>query len=231
MLLHSIEFKVAGVTYENEEGRDIQKEIKKILNEYKRNDYFDELYDGYTNSEIKEMDLSVSEYEGWKFPAKIVGDEYKGEECFKIYFKTYNDEYVHIGYSPKYTIEELIEWLSKEDIKVDGTLEVIGGRYKYCELYEEDYKEKERIATKELTYGIKISLDFYSKNEGNTKDELTKVLEQLNKEQHNQDKSYIDTKKELERQQSIEKIVQTIFWVFFIGVGIFIFEKIFSFLG
>lgn len=230
MLLHSIEFKVAGVTYENEEGRDIQKEIKKILNEYKRNDYFDELYDGYTNSEIKEMDLHVSEYEGCKFPAKIVGDEYKGEECFKIYFKTYNDEYVHIGYSPKDSIEELIEWLSKENIKVDGTLEIIGGKYKYCELYEEDYEEKERVATKELTYGIKILLKFYSKNEGNKKDELTEVLDKLNKEQHNQDKSYVDKRKEIERQQNIGEIVQTIFWVLFIGVGMFIFVKIFSFI-
>ena len=40
------------------------------------------------------MDLNVSEYEGYKFPAKLVGDEYNGEDCFKIYIKTYNDNYV-----------------------------------------------------------------------------------------------------------------------------------------
>lgn len=35
MLVHTVNFKVAGVTFNNEEGKDIQKQIKKILNEYK----------------------------------------------------------------------------------------------------------------------------------------------------------------------------------------------------
>ena len=83
MLVHKINFKVKGVTFKNEDGKDIQKEIIKILKEYKKNEYFDSLYGGYTNKEIKEMDLNVSEYEGYQFPAKLVGDEYDGEECLK----------------------------------------------------------------------------------------------------------------------------------------------------
>ena len=57
MVVKTIEFNVAGVTFKNKEGKDIQKEIKRVLKEYKQNDYFDELYGGYTNKEIKEMDL------------------------------------------------------------------------------------------------------------------------------------------------------------------------------
>ena len=78
MLVHQITFRVKGVTFENEEDKDIQKGIKKILNEYKKNDFFGELYGGYTNKEIIEYDLNVSEYENVKLPAKLVGDEYNG---------------------------------------------------------------------------------------------------------------------------------------------------------
>lgn len=230
MLLNTINFKVAGVTFENEEGKDVQKEIKRILNEYKKNDYFGELYGGYTNSEIKEMDLNVSEYEGYKFPAKIVGDEYNGENCFKIYFKTYNDEYVHIGYVPKSNLDELTEWLTKEDISIKGTLEVVGGKYKYCELYEEDYEEKERVATKELTYGIEISMDFYGERDEDN-DELSELLKESKKENRNVNTSYENAKSQVEKVKQIENVTQIIVWTVFIGVGIFIFSKIFSFIN
>lgn len=36
MLLKRMIFKVAGVTFKNEDGKDIQKEIIKVLNEYKK---------------------------------------------------------------------------------------------------------------------------------------------------------------------------------------------------
>ena len=212
MFLNSIKFKVAGVTFKNEEGKDVQKEIKRILNEYKKNDYFGELYGGYTNSEIKEMDLNVSEYEGYKFPAKIIGDEYSGESCFKIYFKTYNNEDVHIGYVPKEHLEELVEWLDKKNLQIKGTLEVIGGKYKYCELYEEDYEEKERVAIKELTYGIEISLDFFD-------NQIDPKYEQIKKEE----KKIIRQNKYMER---LPYIVVGIISIPFI----WIIYKVFSFI-
>ena len=164
MLLHTIEFNVKGVTFENEDGIDIQKEIKKILKEYKDNNYFTELYGGYTNKEIKDMDLNVSEYEGEVFAGKFVGDEYNGEDCFKIYIKRYDDTYFHIGYAPKEIISELAKWFTKEGVKIQGIINIVGGKYKYCEIYEEDYEEKERVATKELTYGFKVELNFYNEN-------------------------------------------------------------------
>lgn len=163
MLIHTISFNVKGVTFKNEEGEEVQEEIKKILKGYKDNDYFDSLYGGYTNSEIKEMDLNVSEYEGERFPVKLVGDEYNNEECLKIYFKTYDNKYIHVGYAPKENLDEISDWLNKDNLNVNGTLEVIGGKYKHTEIYEEDYEEKERVITEELTYGLKIVLEFYDK--------------------------------------------------------------------
>lgn len=184
MLVHTISFNVKGVTLKNEEGNDIQKEIKNILKEYKNNNYFDSLYGGYTNNDIKEMDLNISEYEGYSFPAKLVGDEYEGEECIKIYFKTYNDDYIHVGYAPKNTLAEISEWITKEGIKKEGKLEVIGGRYKHTEIIEEDYEEKEKIVTEELTYGLEITLNFYNDKIDN--DYLKKqeaIKRKINKEQ------------------------------------------------
>ncbi len=183
MLVHKISFKVKGVTFRNEEGKDIQKEIKDILKEYKNNDFFDSLYGGYTNNDIKEMDLDVSEYEGYSFPAKLVGNEYEGEECIKIYFKTYNDNYIHVGYVPKNNLDEISEWITKEGIKTEGILEVTGGRYKHSEIIEEDYEEKERIVTEELTYGLEITLNFYDdKIDNNYLKKQEKINKDINRE-------------------------------------------------
>ena len=183
MLVHTIAFKVKGVTFKNEEGKDIQKGIKDILEEYKSNDYFDRLYGGYTNKDIKEMDLDISEYEGYSFPAKLVGDEYEGEDCIKIYFKTYNDDFIHVGYAPKENIDEISEWIIKEGIKTEGRLEVIGGKYKHSEIVEEDYEEKERIVTEELTYGLKITLNFYDdKKDSDYLKKQERIKRDINKE-------------------------------------------------
>ncbi len=209
MLVHTISFKVKGVTFKNEEGKDIQKEIKNILKEYKDNDYFDKLYGGYTNKEIQEMDLNVSEYEGYYFPAKLVSDEYEGKDCIKIYFKTYNDDYIHIGYVPENDLETISEWITKEGIKTEGRLEVTGGRYKHSEIIEEDYEEKERIGTEELTYGLKITLNFY---DDKIDSDYLKKQEKI--------------KRDINREKAIPYIIIGIICIPFI----WLFYKIFSFI-
>lgn len=208
MLVHTIAFKVKGVTFKNEEGKNIQTEIKNILKEYKSNGYFDNLYGGYTNNDIKEMDLDVSEYEGYSFQAKLVGEEYEGEDCIKIYFKTYNDNYIHVGYVPKNNLDEISEWITKEGIKTEGRLEVTGGRYKHLEIVEEDYEEKERIVTEELTYGLKITLNFYDDKIDN---DYLKKQEEI--------------KRDINREKAIPYIVIGIICIPFI----WILYKIFSF--
>lgn len=213
MLVKQICFKVKGVTFRNEDNKDIQKEIKRILKEYKNNDYFDKLYGGYTNKDIIEMDLNVSEYEGYSFPAKLVGDEYNGEDCLKVYFRTYNDEYVHVGYAPQEELEEIAEWITKKDIKIEGNLSIVGGKYKYLETYEEDYEEKERVAKEELTYGIEVTLNFYN----------NEVEPKVQKYQEEHEKAI----KSIERSKTIEKIVSALF---IIG-GIWIFSMIIAFIN
>ena len=184
MLVHNMNFNVAGVTFKNEEGKDIQKEIKRIMNEYKKNDYFSEgLYNGYTNKEIKEYDLNVSEFEGYDFPAKFVGDEYEGQHCFKVYLKTYNEDYIHIGYIPKEHLDEAIEWFTK-GLNIIGTLKIVGGKYKHCEIVEEDYEEKEFVEIKELSYGAEVSLSFCD----NQKEEITEKIVKEDKANFNSEK-------------------------------------------
>ncbi len=174
MLVHNMNFNVAGVTFKNEEGKDIQKEIKRVMNEYKKNEYFsDGLYNGYTNKEIKEYDLNVSEFEGYNFPIKFVGDEYEGQPCFKIYLKAYNDDYVHIGYIPKENLSEVTEWLTR-DLNIMGTLKIVGGKYKHCEIVEKDYEEKEIIEIEELNYGAEVTLNFYDNQKEEEKENIIK---------------------------------------------------------
>lgn len=209
MLIHSISFNVKGITLNNEEKKDIQKEIKRILKQYKDNDYFGELFGGYTNKEIKEMDLNVSEYEGYSFPAKLVGDEYAGKECLKIYLKTFDNKYVHIGYAPKENLSEITEWINKEGIKVEGKIEITGGKYKYSELYEEDYEEKERICTKTLIYGAEVTLNFYN-----------------NEIDYEKQKKEEKLRRDIERQKMIPYLVIAIIclpviWIFFKIISFF----------
>lgn len=213
MLIHTINFNVKGVTFKNEEGKEVQGEIKNILKGYKDNDYFDSLYGGYTNSEIKEMDLNVSEYEGKAFSVKLIGDMYNNEECLKVYFKTYNDEYVHVGYAPKDKLKEISEWLNKKDLKVDGKLEVVGGKYKHTEFYEEDYEEKEKVVIEELTYGLQIVLNFYDEQ---VSPEYIKMKEEENK---------------IKNQQNIEKNISIAVYLIVIGVLFWIFSKLWSFIN
>lgn len=69
-------YKLSGVTYNNENGKDIQKEIAKILRKYVAEGIIDkdDMYLGYGNSDIKDMDIVVSQYEDIAFNAKIKKD-------------------------------------------------------------------------------------------------------------------------------------------------------------
>ena len=91
----TLKFNVAGVTFKNEQEKDIQGEIKKILLEYERNDCF-EKYGGYTNSEIKELKIEVSEFEDATIEINLKEDIYENKPCIKIYLKRYIDTKISI---------------------------------------------------------------------------------------------------------------------------------------
>lgn len=160
MLIHKIKFKVHGVTFNNEDNINIQDGIIKILNEYKRNNYFDELYCGYTKKEIIEMDLNVSEYEGCLFSGLIKEDMFEGQKCYKVYINTFNDSLFHIGYAPKDLINEIEEWYNKTNLKCVTNISITGGKCKCCTTKVIDYKENTTIEIKELNYGFNIELRF-----------------------------------------------------------------------
>ena len=169
MLVHELIFNVAGVTFENEEGKDIQTEIKKTLQEYKKCGEIDEkedLFGGYSNKDIKEDDLSVDEYEGINFKGKIVQTTYENEDCYKIYFIDVNGKDIHIGYMPKKKIAEANEWFSKDGLEFKSNLEIIGGKNKHLEEVENSNGDLvEKVVVDEDTYGARISLSFFDNKE------------------------------------------------------------------
>lgn len=193
MLAHEMTFNVAGVTFENEERKDIQTEIKKALQEYKKCGEIDEkedLFGGYSNKDIKEDDLSVDEYEGINFKGKVVQSTYENEDCYKIYFIDVNGKDIHIGYMPKKKIAEAIEWFSKDGLEFKSKLEIIGGKNKHVEEAENSNGDLvEKVVVDEDTYGARITLSFFdnseqvsltqptqSTNEQTKKNKLMKIL-------------------------------------------------------
>lgn len=159
------EYKLAGVTYKNEDGKDIQKEIKKILREYVSDEIItkDEMYGGYSNSEIKDMDISVSQYEDISFDAKLKEDIFEDSPCVKVYIKRSDyTTFTHIGYIPKKykQIQEVLDIIHNyENIKL--TLYVVGGKIKESKVETDDeYKERFYVDTIELDYGFRLYIEY-----------------------------------------------------------------------
>lgn len=151
-----MEFKVKGVTFENEDGKNIQSIIKKEIKELKDNDLIGEKYEGYTNAEIKEMDLNVQEYSDVIFDVKLVEDTFEGKLCVKVYIETEQGSYVHVGYMPKNLLNQYKQYKTDND-KLIGIATLTGGRYKYCNYDDEDYEEG-KIETKQLDYGLLVEI-------------------------------------------------------------------------
>ncbi|MBQ9659342.1 MAG: hypothetical protein IJV31_11400 [Clostridia bacterium] len=161
MLLHKMYFKVNGVTFNNENNISIQDEIVKILKEYKKNGYFDKFYCDYTKKEIIEMNLNVSEYEGYYFNGYIKEDLFDSKKCYKVYIECYDNSFFHIGYVPKEYINELSEWIDKKELKYNINITITGGKCKHCVYKTVDYEEIEDVEIVELNYGFNIDIQFF----------------------------------------------------------------------
>lgn len=231
MIVNRIDFKVKGTTFENEEKVNIQDGIIKILNEYKRNEYFskEDLYGGWSNKEIKENDLNVSEYEGIHFEGELKIEKFNNNDCVKIYIDTYTGKQFHIGYAPKEKVEEIVENMNNDDIDSYAVaVRVIGGKHKYCVTYEEDYKEKERIETKYLTYGFEVEIVFHNSN---IEEKIDGDKREENKEVESKKYSY-----EIKQYNQTNKVVDNVdiaLWIFTIIIFapiIWVFFKFFSWL-
>lgn len=181
MIVHTMNFKIAGITLPNKDGKDPQEEIKRILKDYKRTGYIDEndLYEGYTNREIKEDDIEVSEYKNMHFPVKLKQAKFENDDCIEVYFVEDNKQETHIGYVPKNLVKECIEWLSKENIETTMSLKITGGKVKMVEEEEKsngDYAEK--VVTDERNYGGVIGISFFDKTQptNNTQSNIVKEI-------------------------------------------------------
>lgn len=158
-------YKLSGVTYDNENGKDIQREIAKILRKYVSEGLIDkeDMFLGYDNSDIKDMDICVSQYENIAFNAKIKKDTFEGKTCVKVYIENADKKtYTHIGYIPKKhkQIQEVIDIINNNE-NIGLTLYVTGGKNKRCRVETDDeYNEKYYVETVELTYGFNLFIEY-----------------------------------------------------------------------
>jgi hypothetical protein len=112
----NLTFRVTGVSYENETGKDIQKLLHKIRREIAEEKGI-ELYSGLSNSEILEYYDEVPEFEDVEFGEYIVFKKDPNNEydpnAIKVYIEL-DDELHHIGHVPrKYNkkLENYLIWI------------------------------------------------------------------------------------------------------------------------
>ena len=158
-------YKLSGVTYDNEDGKNIQDIIPKILRKYVSEGFIskDDMYLGYDNSDIKDMDIVVSQYEDIPFKAKLKKDIWQEKPCVKVYIENADQStYTHIGYIPKKNkqIQEVLTIMeNNENIKT--TLYITGGKNKRCRVETDDeYNEKYYVETIDLTYGFNLFIEY-----------------------------------------------------------------------
>lgn len=154
MRIYEETFSVKGVTFKNEDNKDIQKLIDKTLRWSKSNGFIDkeDLYEGYTNKEIIEDDLCVGEFVDCVYGGKIELDKFDGKDCIKVYLHTDDDKYIHVGYLPKNKIDEVKNYLSNKELTTNIVLKIKGGKYKKV--------RDDEIYIDELTYGLDITVIF-----------------------------------------------------------------------
>lgn len=225
-----MEFKVKGVTFENEDGKDIQKIIKKELRELQENGLIGEKYEGYSNSEIKEMDLNVQEYSDVSFNVKVKEDVFEEKACVKIYIEKLDGDYVHVGYMPKKLLKEYNQFKHDGD-EIIGVAELTGGRYKHCIYYEEDYEEKEEVETVELDYGllVKLNIENHKMSEQQEKKQRKTGIERIYKEITTNSFQEDGKKKNINKKKNSERAIPYIMIGIICIPFIWILYKIFSF--
>lgn len=153
----SIIFNVAGVTYENDSGKEIQPLLRKIARQIaKDNDI--ESYGGYTNSEIIEYIESISEFEDVECGEYITFEKDPNNEFDKNAIKVIvelDSKKHHIGHVPKKNNLEIGSLLDSDSI-VGISANFVGGKIK--EVQYDFEKEKDIVVTNELTLGLEVIL-------------------------------------------------------------------------
>ena len=148
-------FNIAGVTYENDKGKDIQSLIKKTARKIATAEGI-KSYGGWTNKEIIEYGQDVSEFEDVELGEYILFEKVKGSKntAIKTYINLENDK-VHIGYVPKQHKAFVTKLLTTNSI-LNIHADVVGGKIKEVDFDLE--KDKEIVVINEDDYGVEITL-------------------------------------------------------------------------
>ncbi len=154
----TLAFNVAGVTFENDKGQEIQSLLRRIAKNISKE--LDILaYAGYKNSEILNDIGEVSEFEDVEFGEYVSFEKDPDNEFDKNAIKVMVEFPVgkkhHIGHVPKNENVQVRKMLDTDSIKlIDAAF--VGGKTK--EIEYDDEKDKDVVVVKELTLGVEITL-------------------------------------------------------------------------
>ncbi len=156
---NTLTFNVAGVTFENDKGKDIQALLRRIARAIAKENYIDS-YGGYTNKELLEFSGEASEFEDVEFGDYISfvkdPDNEFDKNAIKVIVNLDAKEF-HIGYVPKEQNIEVGKLLDSDSI-INILADFVGGKTKSVDY---DYeKDKDVIVITELTLGVLINLRF-----------------------------------------------------------------------
>lgn len=161
-----LEFKVVGVTKKNENGEDIQKLLKRIINSYKKTGDLVP-FRGMTNSQIlKEYQEELGSDNVGEFELQYIynclelipePENPYDENAIKVYIYDAHEERHHIGYVSRKDNVKLKEFMNSKKM-LRNQIEFIGGKHKSVEY--DDLEDKEYIETTELTLGVSVFVTF-----------------------------------------------------------------------
>lgn len=156
---NTLTFNVAGVTFENDKGKDIQALLRRIARAIAKENYIDS-YGGYSNKELLEFWGEASEFEDVEFGNYISfvkdPDNEFDKNAIKVIVNLDGREF-HVGYVPKEQNIEVGKLLDSDSI-INILTDFVGGKTKSADY---DYeKDKDVIVITELTLGVSITLLF-----------------------------------------------------------------------
>lgn len=141
------EFKVHGISYDNEDGNSVQK----ILSKFVKEEYGDDML---TTSEVKEeleYDDKAYLYPTMDIRIELEPTAFDGEPAVKVYGETSPLAYEHIGWIPKRQATQVIDIINNYDYSVTG--ELIGGPYKYRD-------DDDKIRSDSTEFGCRVYISY-----------------------------------------------------------------------
>ncbi|MGH1327115.1 HIRAN domain-containing protein [Bacillus pretiosus] len=156
---NTLTFNIAGVTFDNDKGKDIQSLLRRIARIIAK-EYDIESYGGYTNKELLEIWGEASEFEDVEFGDYISfikdPDNEFDKNAIKVIANLDGKEF-HIGHVPKKQNIEIGKLLDSESI-TSISANFVGGKTKSVDY--DDEKDKDVVVINELTLGVLITLRF-----------------------------------------------------------------------